>query len=173
MIKANCGRRQKASVGISVYNGCMKIFFALLFAVLSLSFFMLVYRQYRNETGELQALFASGKAEPFPDGFYAGSSPSFSVGAWKGKRFDGEMKTGINVVGDDERFPFRMLVARGARDTEMDVIKIDYNLSENPWYLRFFAFDEMVRLEDGRYLGKIQLRMFGKPFTVGYFWQTK
>ncbi|HZT35326.1 MAG TPA: hypothetical protein VFA15_05375, partial [Nitrososphaera sp.] len=60
------------------------------------------------------------------------------------------------------------------RDRNLDVIKIDYNRPENPWYLRNFAYDEIVRLDDGRYLGKIEIEIVrGVPFTVGWFWQTK
>lgn len=167
-------RRQKIDLGIVArYTQKMRTFLAFLVLLTLLFLFMLMFRQYRNEHGELQQLFAQGTAEPFPDGFYVGTSPSFSVGDWKGKRFDGQMKTGVNIVGEGERFPFRMYVTKGVRDAELPVIKIDYDLPENPWYLRWFAFDEIVRLDDGRYLGKIQLVFLGKPFTIGYFWQVK
>ena len=135
----------------------------------------LVYQRYRVENDPLEKTFESGDATVFPDGFYKGSSPSVPVGNWQGKRFDAKAKTGANVFLENgvqvEHYPLTMYVTKGARNPEMDVIKVDYDRAENPWYLRMFAFDEIVHLSDGRYLGKIQLKLGPSVFTIGYFWQ--
>ncbi len=129
------------------------------------------------EANPLEQQFREGKATEFPDGFWKGSSPTISTGSWLGKEFHADTKTGFNVFDRSGtrslEYPFTMYATKGARNTDMDVIKIDYNRPENPWYLRYFGYDEIVKLADGRYLGKIQFSLGGVPFTVGWFWQEK
>ncbi|MES2953069.1 MAG: hypothetical protein V4674_00730 [Patescibacteria group bacterium] len=149
-----------------------------LFIVLVLALLILFFIRDKVERDPLQKDFLTGTADPLPDGFYKGTSPSFSVGNWLGKEFKAEEKTGFNVFtrggSRNLEYPFTMHVTKGARDEALSVIKIDYNRPENPWYLRFFAYDEIVRLSDGRYLGKIQIEVIrGVPFTIGWFWQEK
>jgi hypothetical protein len=160
-----------------MYNKDMKIITALIVIILVCA--IAWYARFRSEQNPLNAQFQTGVATPIPDGFYKGSSPSVNVGDWKGKKFDVQNMSGINVFamadgGEREQYVFKMVTTKGTRDRKLDVIKLDYNQPGNPWYLRWFAYDEMVRLSDGKYLGKIYLSVIpGFPVTVGYFWQMK
>ena len=54
------------------------------------------------------------------------------------------------------------------------MLKIDYDLPENPKRTIRRVLDEMVQLEDGSYLGKAQLHWWwGRWQTVAYFALTK
>ncbi len=65
-------------------------------------------------------------------------------------------------------FDFTTVVGRGAVDP-VDVLKIDYDLPENPPDLRRLL-DELVELSSGFYLGKVHVfRRDGRLQTVGYF----
>lgn len=119
-----------------------------------------------------QRLFSSGKVpDPLPDGLHSGSAEGYS-GSWQGKKFDRGASTGINLfkLGDkvEERYPFITSVGKGVKD-DKDVIKIDYNIPQNPWYLRMIL-DEIVEVKPDEYLGKLHLRIIpGAPFTLAYF----
>jgi hypothetical protein len=127
--------------------------------------------QHLQTTAE-QKLFSSGKIpETLPDGLYHGSADNYS-GSWQGKKFDREKSTGINVFkkGDEthDQYAFKTSVGKGVKD-DISVIKIDYNIPENPWYLRF-VLDEIVETEKDTYLGKLNLQLpFGIHFTLAFF----
>lgn len=155
----------------------LKILRIMLLIIVVIGIAAFLYRDH-IERSPLQKEFLTGVAEPLPDGFYKGSSPSLPVGSWRGKQFNATEAKGVNVLESAGKrefvYPFRMVKTKGSRDHALDVIKIDYSLPENPWLLRNFAYDEIVRLADGRYLGKIQIEIIrGFPFTIGYFWQEK
>ena len=70
-------------------------------------------------------------------------------------------------------FRFRTYGGAGAIDTDRRVLKIDYDLSENPEFLIRAILDELVLVVPGVYLGKALLRR-GSPISpswrlVGYF----
>jgi hypothetical protein len=114
---------------------------------------------------------------------------------WLGKRFHAETATGDNIMLPSARLPskllwpgyqflsledgyytafrFRTYGGAGAIDTDRRVLKIDYDLSENPEFLIRAILDELVLVVPGVYLGKALLRR-GSPISpswrvVGYF----
>jgi hypothetical protein len=119
-----------------------------------------------------QTDFARGTATELPDGLYAGSAAGPPV-SWKGKKFGKANQVGINefITPDgtlEEKYPFVTSVGPGAHDS-IPVIRIDYNLSANPLWLRP-VLDEIVEVAPGEYLGKLQLRIIpGYPFTLTFF----
>ncbi len=119
-----------------------------------------------------QEIFAKGTyPDPLLDGPYKGSVKGWS-GSWKGKSFESAKTGGINVFEDNgvetKKYPFHTYRAKGLTD-KMDVLKIDYASGENPWWLRPIL-DELVQVEPGKYLGKMQARIIpGFPFTVTFF----
>ena len=160
----------------SYMNNKKKMFIWLLVGVILIGSLAGVTRTRSMEADSLNGIFRTGTADILPDGFWKGSSPNFTTGEWQGKRFDAASGRGVNVFKRGEilveAYPFVLRRTKGVRDTELSVIKVDYALSENPWYLRWFGFDEIVRIDEHRYLGKIQLAIIPNlPFTVGYFWQ--
>ena len=110
---------------------------------------------------------------PLPDGFYQGTVPGHTV-SWLGKKFNATAQMGINVFDDGngikgERYSFKISKTKGARDKNLDVLAIDYNISANPWWLRP-VLDEIVQVEPNHYLGKLEIRIIpGHPFTVAFF----
>lgn len=121
-----------------------------------------------------QDLFSSGTMPtPLPDGLYVGHAEPFQ-GGWKGKVFDRAKNSGMNLFptrGGEEKkiYPFRTWQGKGLRDTEKEVLKIDYDLDENPFWLRP-ALDEVVQVQPGVLLGKLHYRVIpGYPFTITFF----
>jgi hypothetical protein len=70
-------------------------------------------------------------------------------------------------------FAFQTYTAPGLFDTDRTVLKIDYNLKENPALTVRRVLDELVQLDDGLYLGKAHVRWWWQPVgswqTVAYF----
>ncbi|MBP9695155.1 MAG: hypothetical protein KBD73_01985 [Candidatus Magasanikbacteria bacterium] len=107
-----------------------------------------------------------------PDGRYRGSI-DVPQKSWVGKKFDREQGKGVNIVSllgkESESFPFITRIEKGSHDSELDVLVLDYNLPENPWWLRRVK-DEVVEVSPSKYLGKVHFRFFpGYPFTIGFF----
>ena len=144
-------------------------------AVLTLAALVLgVLRTWMVGRSDDQDVFTAGTMPaPLPDGFYAGMAEPFQ-GGWKGKKFDRTKNTGINLFvtrRGEERwlYPFRTWTGTGLRDVSKDVLKIDYDLDENPFWLRP-ALDEVVEVQPGVLLGKLHYRLIpGFPFTVTFF----
>jgi hypothetical protein len=114
---------------------------------------------------------------------------------WLGKRFDAETATGDNIMLPSARLPskllwpdyqflslgdgryaafcFRTYAGAGAVDPDRRVLKIDYDLNENPAFLIRAILDELVLIVPGVYLGKALLRFSSPTNTswrrVGYF----
>jgi len=153
-----------------------KIMFFSLLSILFLSvviiFIVGVVRTNMVQNDPRQKTFLAGKVpSKMPDGLHKGSAPGYN-GSWQGKKFDAKAKTGINLFknGDktSEQYSFKTYVAKGVQD-DMEVIKIDYNIPENPWNLRLIL-DEIVETKPGTYLGKLHVTLIpGLPFTVMYF----
>jgi hypothetical protein len=131
---------------------------------------------------------------------FASADPALRVLAslwmpWLGKRFDAATQTGDNVMLSSARLPsklfwpsyrfrrlgdgryaafrFRTYAGTGALDHERRVLKIDYDLDENPRFLIRDILDELVQVVPDVYLGKALLRL-GGPLSssrrlVGYF----
>lgn len=148
------------------------VFFWLAIAVVAaLVLFVVVglVRSLMSKRHPDQSLFIAGKVpSPLPEGLYKGSAQGYQ-GSWQGKKFDSAQQKGINLFGGEEKYPFRVWVGPGVKDKNIDVLKIDYNIAGNPFWLRPIL-DEMVEVEPGKLLGKLQYRLIpGLPFTIIFF----
>jgi hypothetical protein len=112
---------------------------------------------------------------------------------WKGKTFNACTQRGDNIFTTDSRllaevfnpfyrgfvpdgpltyraFAFRTYVAPGRADPDRDVLKIDYNLPENPPLTLRRVLDELVQVEAGHYLGKAHVQWWwGTWQCVAFF----
>ncbi len=118
-----------------------------------------------------QKIFSSGKVpKELPNGFYKGHVERIKV-SWQGKKFDAKSGTGVNIFknGDQliEKYPFKIYKAEGLKD-RMIVLRIDYNLPQNPFWVRLVV-DEVVETSPDNFLGKINLKLTGFSLTLGYF----
>lgn len=130
------------------------------------------YRTYKTQHSSNEALFLKGTTPNNLDGLFKGSVTGYN-GPWQGKKFDASTKTGINIFKENdksvEKYPFKTYVAKGIKDPSIEVLKIDYNVSGNPLWLRF-VLDELVETSPGQYLGKLNIRTIpGLTFALGYF----
>ncbi len=111
---------------------------------------------------------------------------------WKGKAFNPEAKEGRNLFSSSFRpvlrvlwpgydieypegdrrvstFPFTTWEGPSAFTTGgADVLKIDYEHPQSPWLIRDIL-DELVRIEDGLYLGQALLRVKGRLHRAAWF----
>ena len=129
-------------------------------------------RTWQMEHSKSQTIFEGGKVpSPLPDGLYKGSVPGHTF-SWQGKKFDSANNKGINIFDENgtttENYPFKTSVTKGLRDKNLEVVKIDYNIIGNPFWLRIIV-DEIVEIAPGDYLGKLHVRIIGFTFTLGYF----
>lgn len=129
---------------------------------------------YKLEHSPEQAAFLQGTLPyPEPSGFYDGrlSAPN---PFWLGKRFNYENDTGINIFKagaglNNEGFSFKTYEGKGIANTHLDVLKIDYNTPENPFWVHPLL-DEIVQIDENRYLGKMYIKFLpGHPFTMAFF----
>lgn len=105
---------------------------------------------------------------PPPDGFYKGSIQALET-KWKGKIFDASSSSGINVVEEKKIFPFKTYKNKGLTDKNLDVLTLDYNLPQNPFWVRAVV-DEVVQHTLSKFTGKVYLKLIpGFPFPVGFF----
>ena len=111
---------------------------------------------------------------------------------WAGKRFDSAAEAGENLLDGAARLPmklvwpsyrlettgdgrcagfrFRTSVGPGSDDPDREVLRLDYDLEENPGFLIRDLLDELVEVVPGVLLGKIMLRRgAGERRLVGYF----
>ena len=115
---------------------------------------------------------------------------------WRGKTFDHSRQRGDNIFTKDScflarlfnplyrgfttdgpktyrGFAFRTYTAPGLFDTDRGVLKIDYNLKENPALTVRRVLDELVQLDEDLYLGKAHVRWWWQPAgswqTVAFF----
>lgn len=109
---------------------------------------------------------------------------------WRGKARNATAGTGTNVIparysrllrllvpghradrtttGDIACFPFRTYLAPGALDPDLEVLKINYELPENPAAVRMIL-DELVQVVPDVYLGKVLLRSRRKHRLLMFF----
>jgi len=112
---------------------------------------------------------------------------------WLGKTFNAYRQVGDNIftqdsyllarffnpfyrgfVADEPRtyrgFVFHTYVAPGLAGPDRSVLKIDYNLEENPSLTVRRVLDELVQIDDNLYLGKAHVRWWWNAWqTVAYF----
>lgn len=116
---------------------------------------------------------------------------------WLGKTFDAAKQSGDNIFTRDSYplarffnplyqgftlegadtyrgFAFRTYTAPGLMDPDRSVLKIDYDLDENPSLTVRRVLDELVQIDRDTYLGKAHLRWWwGRWQTVAYFVLTR
>lgn len=112
---------------------------------------------------------------------------------WQGKTFDPSRQRGENILTKDSyflamlfnplyrgftpdgpktyrAFAFRTYAAPGLFDADRAVMKIDYNMRENPALTIRRVLDELVELDNNLYLGKAHVHWWWGPWqTVAYF----
>jgi len=112
---------------------------------------------------------------------------------WLGKTFSATQQRGDNIftrdsywlarlfnpfyhgfIFDEPRtyrcFAFRTYTAPGLMDADRSVLKIDYDLKENPALTVRRILDELVQIDDILYLGKAHVHWWlGEWQTVAYF----
>lgn len=154
----------------------MNIVVVFLFLVL-LVLVLGMIRTYQMEHGAMQDQFEKGVAAIAPlDGEYAGVAYGYE-GSWKGKTLTRSSHMGINRFLKDgvssENYPFAFSLGKGLRDTNLDVIILNYNQEGNPWWLKYIV-DEMVETSSQHYLGKVHVKISPSiVFTLGYFTLSK
>ncbi len=128
---------------------------------------------WSTQHGDLEAKFLQGTVpKELPDGPYIGTVSGYA-GNWRGKEFIRSKKAGLNRFGEGEKlerlYPFALYPAKALRDAGLDVLKLDYNVTGNPEWLKLVT-DEIVEIEPGHFLGKVHVRLVpGYPFALGYF----
>lgn len=115
---------------------------------------------------------------------------------WLGKTFDVSKQMGDNIFTNDSYFlarlfnplyrgfttdspntyrgfAFHTYTAPGLFDIDRTVLKIDYDLEDNPPLTVRRVLDELVQLDDDLYLGKAHIHWWGRPAddwqTVAFF----
>ena len=109
---------------------------------------------------------------------------------WLGKTFDATARTGRNVVtassrpgmrliwpdhrpvetgGRIEAFPFITWVGPAALDSDLEVLKIDYDHDASPDRILRRILDELVEVDDGFYLGRALVRVRDRLRPAGFF----
>lgn len=149
----------------------IKFLFVLIIVLLGVG----LYRTWKVDQSPLDDAFQKGTVpSPLPDGFYK-KSLTFDAKyqPWKGKTFIASESAGINVVTlmnqEKSVFPFKTYIGKGIQNRETDVLKIDYDIPQNPFYIKPIV-DEIVEIEPGKYLGKAHIRLIPSfPFTLIYF----
>lgn len=154
----------------------MPLFKIFLITLAVIPFGLLLYGlqlHFKTQHSAQQKHFLAGKV-PLEslDGFYKGTVRD-SASVWQGKKFQGASNTGINVFKEGkmivDRYPFATSSGKGLADKNLAVIKIDYNLPDNPLWLRF-VLDEVVEVSPGHLLGKLHVRLLpGFSLALGFF----
>jgi hypothetical protein len=111
---------------------------------------------------------------------------------WRGKRFLAETGLGENLIAESARplvsllwplyhhtrpdghdqfrgFAFSVRLAPSVRHPRLAVMRIDYDLDENPRFWIRDIVDELVETGPGEYLGEAQVRWLGHWRTAAYF----
>jgi len=150
------------------------LFFRLILSLCLIIILIGIFWTFQIQKDPQNNLFLRGTLpNPAPDGLHQGIFLGHNT-SWRGKKFNVANSTGINLFydkkgGQVERYPFKTYAGKGLRDKKLDVLKIDYNVEGNPFWLRLIV-DEIVEVTPGRYLGKMHIKIIpGFPFTVLYF----
>jgi len=147
------------------------------------------------EHSPYQKMFVEGRApDPAPDGFHPGEAHVLfdKKTPWLGKQFDRQASVGFNIFtplgarilkfasplyqkfsvneeGNTRAYYFKTYVGKGKKDVNTDVFKLDYDMPENPFWIRAIL-DEVVEIAPRQYLGKIHLKVLpGFYASIGYF----
>ena len=145
--------------------------FIILFCIIAYLIGGFLITSIRKSQAE-QFLFTKGTyPDPELNGNYKGSAEAQAN--WIGKSFDSKNNTGINRFSEglveEKRIEFKTYQGKGLMDPDVDVLKIDYNIEENPFYIKWIL-DEIVQVSPGKYLGKVHLRLIPfLPITIMYF----
>lgn len=128
-------------------------------------------RSAQTKSQPQQAEFLKGSLpSPLPSGFKKGDVNAKTN--WLGKEFDINTQTGINLFMQNgkqvKQYPFKTYTGNGLTDPKLQVLKLDYNLPENPLYLRLVV-DELVQITPGKYLGKLNVKLGPLTFALGFF----
>lgn len=87
------------------------------------------------------------------DGFYKGTLRNMKSN-WLGKTFFALQSSGINNYKENgkivQKYPFKTYI-------EKNVLKLDYNLPQNPWWLRLII-DELVEVERDKFDGVMKIK---------------
>jgi hypothetical protein len=147
------------------------------------------------ERSPYQRTFVAARApDPLPDGFHPGEAHVLfdKQTPWLGKSFDAKNQIGFNIFtplgarilkfasplyrkfsvneeGNTRAYYFKTSVGKGKKDVDTDVFKLDYDMPENPFWIRAIL-DEVVEIAPQEYLGKIHVRLLpGFFISIGYF----
>lgn len=147
------------------------IIVTLVLIILALVFILATLQTFRTQTSPNQKIFLSGTLpKNLPDGLYKGEVPGHKF-TWVGKKFDSKTGMGINIFNNGkttEAYPFKFYKSSGLQDN-IQVVRIDYNLPENPIWLRFIV-DEIVETSPNKFLGKLHIKILpGIVASLGYF----
>jgi hypothetical protein len=132
-----------------------------------------LFRTYQVQNAPEQTDFLAGKIPTkSPEGKYKGTVEKLKTN-WIGKSFNAQQSSGINNFKENnhivEKYPFKTYTGQGIQDKNKEIFKIDYNLPQNPLWLRFIL-DEIVQTHPNKFLGKVHIRLLpGLAFTMGYF----
>ena len=131
------------------------------------------YRTWKTARAENYALFLQGTVPTkMPEGLWKGSVPELGDVSWKGKKFL-KSGSGINLIGDKEKFPFKFSKELSIKEKKKEVIRLDYDQPGNPLWLRFIV-DEMVSTGPNEFLGIVYIDLIPWiPFRMGYFRLTR
>ena len=118
-------------------------------------------RTWQVEHSLNQKLFSAGSLPKNLDGFYYGKVARLET-SWVGKEFNASSSSGINRFQDNsKKYPFKTY-AKG------DSLILDYNVPENPFYIRFIV-DELVQTGRDQFLGKLHINLLGISTSLGLF----
>ena len=146
------------------------------------------------ERSPYHELFLHGSAPGSLDGFHPGMAHVLldKQTPWLGKQFDQQRQLGFNVftpfgarilkiasplyrkfsvneAGNTRAYYFKTWIGKGKKDKQLDVLKLDYDMPENPLFIRVIL-DEVVEIAPQKYLGKIHIKLLPGFFvTIGYF----
>ena len=155
----------------------MKFLFKLIYRVAVILVVLILvagfYRTWKMNNSTDQKIFTDSEAlNPLPSGYYSLSIGDYS-GFWKAKIFDSAHEQGINVLyrwsKDEDRYPFRTYLSKGIHEPDLEVLKVDYNVTGNSFWLKPFL-EEIVKTGEGEYLGKMSYQFLpGFPFALGFY----
>jgi hypothetical protein len=153
----------------------MAFLLRLVFGIVIIAIVVALLLTWHTNTSPTEQVFANGKIPTEKlEGFYRGAVDAPIKVTWSGKKFAVGSTTGINLFEDGlgsttEKYPFTYAESPALREPGIKVIAIDYDLPENPFWVRPIL-DELVQISTSTYLGKMNIRVIpGYPFAITYF----
>ncbi len=155
----------------------MKVFIILLggfigFLLLVTLVGSIVFNRKYDSKPEAKEFLAGQFPSPALNGDYNGTKFTGIGKNWLGKKFEPSNNDGINnfqgATTTETRYPFRTSQQNGLRNSEQAVLQLNYAYQNNPLWLRFIK-DEIIQTDQGKYLGKIHLKVGPLVITLGYF----